>query len=66
MIAAPHPTSAGPIANPEPLENGERMSAPEFLLRYEAMPHIKKAELIEGIVIWARPFVLMFMRNLTI
>ena len=34
----------------EPLENGDRLTAPEFLRRYEAMPHIKKAELIEGVV----------------
>jgi Uma2 family endonuclease len=35
---------------PEPLENGDRLTAAEFLRRYGAMPHVKKAELIEGIV----------------
>jgi hypothetical protein len=33
-----------------PLENGDRLTRPEFERRYEAMPHVKKAELIEGVV----------------
>ena len=33
-----------------PLVNGDALSADEFLRRYEAMPEIKKAELIDGIV----------------
>jgi Uma2 family endonuclease len=33
-----------------PLENGDRLTRPEFERRYEAAPHIKKAELIEGVV----------------
>lgn len=33
-----------------PLENGDRLSLHEFERRYEAMPHLKKAELIEGVV----------------
>lgn len=32
------------------LEPGDRLSREEFERRYERMPHIKKAELIEGIV----------------
>jgi Uma2 family endonuclease len=32
------------------LENGDRLTRPEFERRYAAMPHVKKAELIEGIV----------------
>src|SRR5215475_7341546 len=32
------------------LENGDRLTRPEFERRYEAMPHLKKAELIEGVV----------------
>jgi Uma2 family endonuclease len=32
------------------LENGDRLSRAEFERRYEAMPHLKKAELIEGVV----------------
>ncbi len=33
-----------------PLENGDRLTRPEFERRYAAMPHLKKAELIEGVV----------------
>ena len=40
---------------PEPLENGDRLPAREFLRRYEAMPGIKKAELIEGMVYLGSP-----------
>ena len=36
-----------------PLENGDRLSRYEFERRYSAMPHLKKAELIEGIVYMA-------------
>jgi Uma2 family endonuclease len=32
------------------LEQGDRLSRDEFERRYEQMPHVKKAELIEGIV----------------
>jgi Uma2 family endonuclease len=35
---------------PPPLENGDRLMRDEFMRRYEAMPHLKKAELIEGTV----------------
>ncbi|MBE9224943.1 Uma2 family endonuclease [Phormidium sp. LEGE 05292] len=38
-----------------PLENGDRLIRPEFERRYHAMPHLKKAELIEGIVYMASP-----------
>jgi Uma2 family endonuclease len=38
-----------------PLENGDRLTRPEFERRYRAMPHLKKAELIEGIVYMASP-----------
>jgi len=31
-----------------PLENGDLLTREEFERRYEAMPHVKKAELIEG------------------
>ena len=39
----------------EPLENGDRLTGPEFLRRYEAMPQVKKAELIEGVVYIGSP-----------
>ncbi|BAZ12519.1 hypothetical protein NIES4071_43500 [Calothrix sp. NIES-4071] len=38
-----------------PLENGDRLTRQEFERRYTAMPHVKKAELIEGIVYMASP-----------
>ena len=38
-----------------PLENGDRLTLSEFERRYGAMPHLKKAELIEGIVYMASP-----------
>jgi len=33
-----------------PLESGDRLTRTEFERRYQAMPHLKKAELIEGVV----------------
>ncbi len=33
-----------------PLENGDRLTRAEFERRYEAMLHLRKAELIEGVV----------------
>ncbi|MBI2572003.1 MAG: Uma2 family endonuclease [Candidatus Schekmanbacteria bacterium] len=44
-----HTSSAEDQAIP-PLENGDRLTRPDFERRYEAMPHVKKAELIEGAV----------------
>lgn len=41
----PPPSAAFP-----PLENGDRLSRVEFERRYDAMPGLKKAELIEGVV----------------
>jgi len=38
-----------------PLENGDRLTRPEFERRYAAAMHIQKAELIEGIVFVASP-----------
>ncbi len=38
-----------------PLESGDRLTRAEFERRYAAMPHIKKAELIEGVVYMASP-----------
>ncbi len=45
------PTEPGgrDAANP-PLENGDRLTRDEFMRRYDAMPELKKAELIEGVV----------------
>ena len=40
---------------PPPLKHGERLTRDEFERRYEAMPHLKKAELIGGIVYMGSP-----------
>jgi Uma2 family endonuclease len=42
-------------AGPPPLESGDRLTRPEFERRYEAMPELTKAELIEGVVIVPSP-----------
>lgn len=36
-----------------PLQNGDRLTAAEFERRYDAMPEVKKAELIDGVVYMA-------------
>ncbi|MDZ8025070.1 MAG: Uma2 family endonuclease [Nostoc sp. DedQUE01] len=38
-----------------PLENGDKLTRAEFERRYHAMPNLKKAELIEGVVYLASP-----------
>lgn len=40
---------------PPPLESGDRLTRYEFERRYEAMPQVKKAELIEGVVYMPTP-----------
>lgn len=45
---------AAPPGLPE-LQNGDRLHSREFLRRYESMPEVKKAELIEGIVYMGSP-----------
>jgi Uma2 family endonuclease len=47
-------TETGPSPLP-PLENGDRLSRDEFERRYDAMPNLKKAELIDGEVYVASP-----------
>ncbi|MEB3341275.1 Uma2 family endonuclease [Okeania sp.] len=37
------------------LENGDRLSRPEFEFRYNQLPHVKKAELVEGVVFMVSP-----------
>jgi hypothetical protein len=39
-----------------PLQHGDRLTVPEFERRYEAMPELKKAELINGAVFLPSPF----------
>jgi Uma2 family endonuclease len=46
------PSSSPPVPA---LANGDRLTRREFERRYEAMPHVKKAELIEGTVYMPSP-----------
>ena len=58
-LADPAAAAAGlsrpPRAAVPPLENGDHLSAHEFMRRYGAMPEVKKAELISGVVYMASP-----------
>ncbi len=49
------PKSVTTLQNLPPLENGDRLIRPEFERRYRAMPEVRKAELIEGVVYMASP-----------
>ena len=55
--AAPviHPEDLAPSPAESLLEPGDRLSREEFERRYERMTHVKKAELIEGIVYMPSP-----------
>lgn len=55
MVDTQHPRLRVTPRQIPPLQNGDRLSQPEFERRYEAMPSLKKAELIEGIVFMASP-----------
>lgn len=49
-------TQASAVVREVPLlENGDQLTRPEFERRYEAMPYLKKAELIEGVVYMPSP-----------
>src|SRR5437899_2534294 len=52
-MSAPVLSSAGPTI--PPLRNGDHLTRDEFERRYEAMPELKKAELIEGVVYMPSP-----------
>ena len=57
ILIPPAPPAEPPEGweNIPPLENGDRLTRAEFERRYEAMPHLKKAELIEGEVYIGSP-----------
>ena len=60
MSAVPKPSPLAPSASPPkaavpPLENGDCLTRAEFERRYRAMPQVKKAELIEGVVYMPSP-----------
>ncbi len=44
-----------PLATVPPLESGDHLTRSEFERRYSAMPEVKKAELIEGVVYIGSP-----------
>lgn len=64
-VSTPRTHSAEPLetsrgADPShdavpPLENGDHLTRAEFERRYESMPNLKKAELIEGVVFMPSP-----------
>ena len=54
-VKRPEQTGASPVDEVPPLENGDRLTRHEFERRYNAMPYLKKAELIEGVVYVASP-----------
>ena len=49
------PSSQPPAETILPLEPGDRLTREEFERRYDAMPRLKKAELIEGVVYMPSP-----------
>ena len=55
MLLTAQPPVRTPFPRVQPLENGAHLSASEFLRRFEAMPEVKKAELIDGIVYMTSP-----------
>ena len=60
VSTTPSTQPAEPIEPPgngaiPPLENGDRLTRDEFERRYDAMPDLKKAELIEGEVYMPSP-----------
>ncbi|HEY5313767.1 MAG TPA: Uma2 family endonuclease [Pirellulales bacterium] len=48
-------TGEAPVTIVPPLETGDCLARPEFERRYEAMPWLKKAELIDGVVYVGSP-----------
>ena len=58
-VSTDHATTSiyAPVVTPNvrPLVAGDRLTAEEFLRRYEAMPDVNRAELIEGVVYMPSP-----------
>lgn len=54
-MTAPTKRLTPPPASVPPLENGDHLDRLEFERRYNAMPDVKKAELIEGVVYMPSP-----------
>ena len=51
----PNPHLKSRVPSPPPLKQGDHLTRAEFERRYEAMPEVKKAELIEGVVYMPSP-----------
>ena len=49
------PTRKPPLSSIPPLVHGDRLTRDEFERRYDAMPELRKAELIEGVVYMPSP-----------
>jgi Uma2 family endonuclease len=49
------PMSISAPVSPPPLRDGDRLTSDEFMRRWEAMPDLKHAELIDGIVYMSSP-----------
>jgi hypothetical protein len=54
-MSAPSGTTPRDQAAVPPLREGDHLDADEFLRRYEAMPEINKAQLVEGVVFMPSP-----------
>ncbi len=54
-VISPKATYTTKLPSIPPLESGDRLTRQEFERRYQAMPRINKAELIEGVVIMPSP-----------
>ena len=55
MTTLAHPFRPLPKGAVPLLQNGDRLTREEFERRYEAMPQVNKAELVEGIVFMPSP-----------
>ncbi len=55
MPTVAHVTEPPTFEQVPPLENGDRLTRLEFERRYKAMPELRKAELIEGVVYMPSP-----------
>jgi Uma2 family endonuclease len=54
-LAQPKAPPKAEVERIPPLQNGDRLTAEEFERRYDAMPDLKKAELIDGVVYMPPP-----------
>src|SRR5437867_5490771 len=55
VVPTARPEGLAAASSPPLLEPGDRLNRDEFERRYQRLPHVKKAELIEGIVYMPSP-----------